>query len=266
MAIQPIIFFNKNALDYSDPSVVVTASEGSTFSPFIQKRVNTLGWMTTGSVDSNNTTLTVNFVNLKTLTDIVLVNHNFKSYTIKYWNGTSYVDFPTVINPTTDSASVSRYTFASTQCTGFKITILGTQVANSDKKITQVIATSLIGQLQGWPTIQKPTFNLNKRINTMLSGKSNIGVNTGGFSCDLAVTNWKNSADLAIVETLYNLGNGFLVWLCGGNQTQFSSVRQGYGLQDFFFVKCQDNYTPEYVAGLYVTGMNIKISLVEVST
>lgn len=260
-----ILFFNKNEADYSRSAVLLTASEASIFAPLVQKRSNNSGWMTTGSVDSNNTTLTCNFVNLVLLTDIILVNHNFKSFTVKYWNGSSYVDFSTPIAPSSSTDSTTRFTFNAVQTTAIQITILGTQVANTDKRLTQLIATSLIGQLNGWPMITKPTFNLNKRINTMLSGKTNIGINTGGFSCTLGVTNWSNANDLSIVEQLYGAGEGFLMWLCGGLQTQFSSVRKGYALQDFFLMQCQDNYTPEWANGLYKSGLKLNIQMTEVT-
>lgn len=259
-----ILFFEKNAADYSFPNVVMTASEASSYAPYVQKRSNFLGWMTTGSVDANNTTLTCNFVDLVTLTDIILVKHNFKSFTIQYYDGHSMVDFSTPINQTTNTDSTTRFSFNSIQTTMIVVTITGTQIANSDKKLSQLIATSLLGQLNGWPVIKKPTFNLNKRVNTMLSGKTDVGVNAGGFTCDLTVSVWRDNGDLTLLETLYNVGEGFLVWLCGGNQNQFSSIRQGYRLEDFFLVKCQDNYTPEWVSGLYTSGLNIAMTLVEI--
>lgn len=257
-----ISFFQKNFADYSFSNVVVTASEGSDYAPNIQKRVNYNGWMTTGSVDANNTTLTINFVDLVTITDLFLVLHNFKSFTIQYWNGTGYSDFSTAINPTNNTDSVTHFTFNAVQTTMILITILGTQVPNSDKSLCQFIATTEIGQLQGWPVIKTPTFNTNKRVNTMLSGKKDIESNLGGITFNLSVSNWNNATDLTTIETLYQSGTGFLVWLCGGDQTQFSSIRKGYRLQDFFLCKCEDDYIPEWVDGLYTTGMvmDIKIS------
>lgn len=265
MSAQQIMFFKKNFADYSDSQVAVTASQSSTYAPFVQRRSNSLGWMTTGSVDSDNTTLTCDFVNLKTIDNIILIGHNFKNYTIKYWDGAAYQNFSTSINVTNSTATTSRHSFTAQATTKIQVTITGTQVANADKRLNQLIATQLIGQLTGWPQITNPTMNLNKRLNTMLSGKLNIGTNVGGFYCDLKVTNWSSGADLTIVETLYNSGNGFLVWLCGGDENQFSSVRIPYRLRDLFLMKCQNNHGPEWVQGLYKTGQKITISLAEVT-
>lgn len=261
---QPIIFFTKNAADYQDPAVLLTASEANAFAPQVQDRSNQTGWMTTGSVDANNTTLTCNFQNLKFLTDILLVGHNFGTFTIKYWNGVAYVDFSTPINVVGSTDSTTRFTFTQIQTTMIQVTILGTQVPNTDKKLNQLIATTLIGQLNGWPLIQKPTFNLNKATNLMLSGKTYLGYNLPGFSCTLSVSIWSNPADLTVIETLYGSGNGFLVWLCGGSTVQFSSQRQGYRLQDLFLMKPSDNYMPEWANGLYQSGLKISMALVEV--
>lgn len=263
-SIQPIVFMYKNAADWTNASVVLSATEAPTYVANLQKRSNNIGWMTTGSVDANNTTITCNFNDLVTLTDIVLVNHNFKSFTVKYWDGSAWVDFSTPINETANVDSSSGFNFASVNCTQIQIIITGTQVANTDKRMTQLVASSRIGQLNGWPIIKHPTFNLNKRVNTMLSGKQNINRNLGGFSCTLEVANWSNAADLSVVEQIYGAGYPFLVWLCGGSEAQFSSVRQAYRKQDIFLMQCVNEFTPEWVDGLYKTGMRLQIDLVEV--
>lgn len=260
-----ITFFKRNKADYINTAVVVTASQGNTFAPFVQRRSNFTGWATTGSVDSDNTTLTCDFVDIQTLTEIILVNHNFASFNIKYWDGAAYQDFSPAISQSSNTDTTTRLSFASQSTTKIRLTVLGTQVADSDKKLSQLITTELLGTLNGWPIIQTPTFNKNKRISKMLSGKVNIGVNVGGFSCTLSVANWKDDTDLTLVETLYNSGDGFLVWLGGGDEAQFSSERLGYRIEDFFLMKPPTDYVPEWVDGFYRTGMAITLDLVEVT-
>jgi hypothetical protein len=262
---QPIMFFKKNKADYQNPSAVVTASEGGTFAPFVQRRSNGIGWMTTGSVDANHTTLTVNFNDIQTISDLILVKHNFANFNVKYWNGSAWTDFSPAVSRSGVTESTTRASFSAVQTTQLQLTINGTQVPNSDKKLSQFIATELIGQLKGWPTIKKPSFNKNKQNSKMLSGKVTVGENVGGFACDLEVKLWSDSSDLSIVETLYGSGSGFLVWLCGGDQSQFSSVRQGYRLEDFFLMKCTNDYSPEWFSGLYSSGLNLTLSLAEVT-
>ncbi len=260
-----IIFFKKNKADFSDSTVVASASQGSAYAQATLDRRNDTGWMTTGSVDADNTTFTVDMINLHFVTDLILVKHNFKSFTAKWWDGAAYQDFTPAIAPTTNTDSVSRFSFAIIQTTKIQITILGTQVANADKSLRQFIATEVIGQLAGWPIIANATQDKAKRITKMLSGKTLVSENVGGFSVDLSVSVWRSDADLTIVETLYGSSNGFLVWLCGGVQTQFSSVRQGYSLVDFFLMKCQDNLISDWSEGLYQSGMGMALALTEVT-
>lgn len=263
MAISQIIFFNPNAADFTNINAVLTATQGNEAVANLQRRSNNVGWMTNASVDSDDTTVTCDFNDLQTLTDIVLVNHNFKSFTVKYWDGSAYQDFSTPISETNSTDSTSNYNFNSVSTTKIQLIITGTQVANSDKRMNQLIATSRIGKLNGWPIIKTPVFGKNKRNNTMLSGKAFIGTNLGGFSCTLSVSNWSNAADLSVIETLYSAGQPFLVWLGGGIETQFSSSRQGYRKQDFFYMRCVNDYTPEWANGLYQTGLKLDIALAE---
>lgn len=260
-----IAFFKKNKADFADTAVLMTASEGNLYAPFVQRRSNNIGWMTTGSVDASNTTLTCDFSNLQTLTDIILVNHNFKSFTVKYWDGSTYQDFSPAVNETTNVDSTSRFSFATIDTTKIQVRITGTQIANSEKRLTQLIATELIGQLAAWALIKKPTHNRNKRDSTMLSGKHFIGENVGGFSVDLSVSYLTFDTDLTLMETLYGSGNGFLVWLCGGDEAQFRTKRIGYRLQDLYLMKCKNDYIPEWYASVYTTGVNITVQLVEVT-
>ena len=260
-----IAIFKKNKIDFDAPNVITIASEGNAYSSYVRLRNNNIGWITTGSVDANNTTFEVDIADSKILTDIILVLHNFKSYTLKYWNGSSYVDFSPAISVSGNTATTTRHSFASVTPSKVLLTITGTQVADSDKRLAQFICTEIIGQLNGWPVIENPIQDLNKRTNQMLSGKTYIAENIGAFSCDLSVSIWRDSADLTVVETMYGSSDGFLVWLCGGDQTQFSSVRQGYRLQDIFLMKCSNNLQPEWANGLYQSGFSITVSLTEVT-
>lgn len=262
---QPIAIFRKNQADYTLSQVSATASEASSFASFVLNRNNSSAWVTTGSVDANHTTLTIDMADQHTLTDILLVKHNFKSFQVKYWDGSAYVDFSPAISPTSCTDSTSRFSFAAVGTSRVQVTILGTQTPDTDKFLYQLILTQLIGQFQAWPIIKKPTHNRNKRNSLMLSGKNCLGENVGAFSCDLQVGYWKSDQDLSVVETMYGSNEGFLVWLCGGDETQFSSKRVGYRLEDIYLMKCTNNYQPEWYQGIYTTGLNLTISLAEVT-
>jgi hypothetical protein len=260
-----ILFFMKNKCDLGNPAAVATASEGQSFASYVQNRSNRNAWITTGSVDANNTTFTMDLGDTRTIAEILLVKHNFKAFTIKYWNGSAYVNFATPIAETVNTKATSWYTVTPVQTQKIQIVITGTMVANSDKFLYQLILTERIGKLQGWPVIERPSLSKNRKANVMLSGKTSLAQNVGGFSCELRVDQWNIDADLTVVERLFDYQEGFLVWLCGGDDTQFAHKRQGYRLEDVFTMRCVNDYSPAWVNGQYRTGLQISMKLAEVT-
>jgi hypothetical protein len=261
-----IIFFKKSKCDFERTEVVASASEGDLYASNALNRNNTSAWLTTGSTDASLTTFEVDFQEVRDITDILLIKHNFKNFTVKYWNGSSFVAFSTPISETVNTAETTHYTRAVVSTQKLQITVNGTMVANSDKYMYQFIATEQIGQLNAWPVIKKPELSRNRIKNQMLSGKFNVVENVGDFSCSLYVKALSSDADLTIIETLYSSTEGFLVWLCGGSETQFKTVRQGYRLEDLYLMKCLNEYLPEYYKGLYNSAIGIELKLQEVIT
>lgn len=259
-----ILFLQKNKADYSYTYVTATASENSTYASYVLNRSNLSAWLTTGSVDANNTTFEVDFGETRRISDIILIKHNFKSFKIEYWDGSAYQAFSPAIDTTTNTHLSSHFEFTAQSTLKIRITIRGTIVANQDKQLYQLIATEQIGQFNGWPVIKDPIVGRNRKKSQMLSGKMNIFENVGLFSCDLEVNGLTNNSDLSIIESLYDYSEGFLVWLCGGDEDQFKTVRKGYRLEDLFLMKCSNEYKPEYLSGLYKGGIKISISLEEV--
>ncbi len=269
MSVKQIRFFKKNIIDLSNDLCTVTVTDALAYSSgddivdYIRNRRNDSAWLTTDSDDVNNTTIEVQFGVSRDVTDILLVKHNWKAFTIKYWNGSAWTAFSTPIAQTVNTDETSHFTFTSVDTTAIQIIITGTQVANADKQLYQLIVTEQIGLLEGWPIIKNPEHDRNKKISKMLSGKANVQDSIGGFSCELTVTHWKIAADLAIVETLYSSREGFLIWLCGGIEAQFSMNLMGYRLEDLFLVRPTNSYEPEFVKGQYGSGVTIKVQLAE---
>lgn len=258
-----IRFFEKNKCDFTNPNASASASQGNTYASFLLDRSNRTAWVTSGSVDADNTTVTIDFTENRYIDSILLLKTNVKSYTLKYWNGTTYVDFATAIDVTNNAEAVIFHSVTEVSTSRIQLTIRGTMVADEDKYIYQFICTSQIGQLAGWPIIKKPTHNLNRIVSKMLSGRVHVVESVGGFQMELAVENWSSDADLTIVERLFTISKGFHVWICGGDEDQFSSVRLGYRLEDFPLMRPTNNYVPEFAKGLYQSGLKIVIQLSE---
>ncbi len=259
-----IIFFDKSKADLDAPNCVATASQGVGFEALARNRSNETAWMTSGSVDADNTTYTMDLVDMFSIDSILLILHNFKSYTLKYWDGAAYQNFSTTIAPTTNILATTYHTFNAVDTTKIQLTILGTMTANSDKTLAQFIITKKIAQLNGWPQIKSPVHDKNLVASRMVSGKNNISKNLIGFSTDLEVVTLSDSTDLSTIDQLYFSGNSFLVWLCGGSETQFRTAARGMRLRDIYLMECANKWTPEPYAGLYGIGYKTKIQLVEV--
>ena len=259
-----IAFYEKNKADLDAPNCVATASQGVGFEDLARNRSNDTWWATSASVDSDNTTYEMDLVDLFSIDTIILVGHNFKSYTLKYWDGSAYQDFSTAIAPTTNTATTTVHSFTAVDTTKVKLTILGTTTVDIDKVLAQFIITKKIVTLNGWPVIKNPTHDKNISVTKMVSGKANVAQNLIGFSASLEVVTLSNSADLAAIDRLYFSGYSFLVWLCGGNESQFGYAARGFRLQDIYLVQCVNQWTPEPYNGIYGMGYKTQIKIAEV--
>lgn len=267
---QAIKFYNKNLIDIDDADASITITDstatdnGQSYVNFMRNRKNTSAWVTTGSNDAANTQIDIDMVSERIIDRIIIVGHNLKAFTIQYYNGSTYVDFSTAISETTNSDYTTEFAFTQVSTTAIRIIITGTQSANDDKYIYQLIVTKSIGQLNGWPEIKKPEISLNKKVTTMLSGKKYISRQTESFSCTLSVKSWNNSSDLSIIESIYFAVQGVLIWINAGDDTQFNHLLKGYRSQDIFLVSPIDEYSPEYYKYCYQLGIKTQMKLEEV--
>ncbi len=268
---QQIMWFERSRLDLIENDVSITVTDsvatdtGQDIINYVRNRSNLSAWVTTGSTDAGNTTLTCDFGDIWPISELLLVGHNFKAFTIKYHNGSSYVDFSTPVSETTNSDYVSQFSFDEVNFQLFQIIVTGTQVADAEKVLRQLIATKKIGEgaFEGWPIIKKTKIGTNKKKSKMLSGKVGIVEGVEVFSTELTVKNWKNADDLTLIEDIYFKRQGVLAWLCGGDEDQFSSVRKGYRKEDIYLVRPTNEWNPDWSSGLYKTGMKVKMPIAE---
>ena len=107
--VQRIRCFQKNKIDLDDVNVAITVTDavatstGQAIVDFIRNRNNTSAWLTSGSTDAANTTLEINMVDVHSVDKLLLIGHNWKAFTVQYWNGTIYTDFSTPISETVNT-------------------------------------------------------------------------------------------------------------------------------------------------------------------
>lgn len=263
-----LLFFNKSVADFENTTVVLTVTSGSTTIANILNRSSRDAWASEGSSDIISETIIADLGDVRRISSILVLKHNFKHYRVYYWNEdtSAYVLITdsNLVQADTENAYIELATPVNTS--KIRIIIDDTLVANEEKTLAQLILTTKIGQLEGWPIIKKPTLSRDGKANKMLSGKFNYQVSAGAYSATLEVANWSSDDDLEIVETLYDINEGFLFWPCGGDAEQFKSIRKGYRYEDIYLCRCSNEYVPELYGGFYQSGMVMKIDLVEVNT
>lgn len=264
-----IIFFEKNKLDIDNESASITVTDlvayndGADFVNRLRNRDNRSAWMTTDSTDAANTQLDIDLGEDEFITDIILVKHNFKSYTIQYWNGSTYINFSTVIAPSNDTKTTSHYNFNKIETDKIRIIIYGTQIADADKELFQLIITDRIAQLNGWPEISGVEFDTSKRVTKMLSGKIHMTESYEAFGFNLTLPVYSDDDDVAVFKNIYERRSGILAWLCGGDETQFKALTKGYRLEDIYLVRPTNDFSAELYKGLYKSGIKINLQFKE---
>ncbi len=264
-----IKFFRKNKIDLDYTGVVLTVTDaiatdtGEDYIDFLRNRNNTSGWATTDSTDAANTQLDIDLGSGKDIDSIHLVSMNFKAYTIKYWNGSSYVDFSTAIAVTANAVATKHHTFNSVSARLIRIIITQTFVADDDKFMTQLIITEALGEFSFQPRI-KPIVDRSRKATKYLSGKSHIIKSVAAFQVQVEKQNVTGDTDLDLVESLFDSYEGFLVWLCGGTTTQYDTSRIGYRLEDLFLMNVGNEYRPEWEDSRYNNGVEVDLKLLEV--
>jgi hypothetical protein len=268
-----VLFLKKNILDLSITSVTMTVTDavatnnGQDIIDFTRNRNNSSAWLTTGSTDAANTEILAEFGVGRDVSDIILVLHNWKAFTIQYWDSgaLAWADFSTPINETANTERTSHFEFDRVETDKIKIVITGTLVVDDDKELYQLIASDRVqnGYLNGWPVIKNPTHDRLKKVTNMLSGKISLLESFGGFSADLEVSQWRDADDLALVEDIYFRREGVLMWLSGGDDDQFQYAAIGYRKEDIYFVRPVNHYEPEMVKGIYSAGLKLTIKFKE---
>lgn len=266
-----IKFFRKNFIDLDNdlPSFSIADASatdtGSAYTDLMRNRSNNSGWATTGSVDAGSTAMTLQFGETKSFNTILLVGHNLKNFNLKYYDGTNYVAFTPAIDRTDNTVTTTDFTFSEVSTTAVKLTMNGTMTPNQDKYIKQFIVTEFLGELSVQPEVE-PQFDKDRKVTKFLSGKSYVAKSVGGFNCRIKMKNAGNAdADFTLIESLYARYDGFLLWLCGGDVSQFEMQRQGYRLEDIFLMDITNEYSPEYIESRWFNGMPIDLKLVEMS-
>lgn len=258
-----ICFFEKNFLDLDNEDATVSSSHANEFIGYVRTRSLLGAWLTTNSVDADEVSIEMDLAGSYNIDRVIIADHNLKSFTLEQYDFDTGIwsELFSATDETRDTTEIALDEFYGRR---FKLTIYGTQVPNSDKRINRILITKKIGQFSYWPKIESPTIDRGKNIRTTLSGKKAVLRTVGAFQCRLSIENWRNAEDLELIERLYRQVQGFQVWLSGGDETQFFYAAESYRAKDIYLMGFSNDFKPTIKDGIYPNGMNIALDLVEV--
>lgn len=257
-------------------NTTIVASTGQASADRCLDRNPVTYWRSVGSTDLITETLTITFNESKTINRLLLLDHNFKNFNVKYDVGGVWTNFTSVVGIDGSLASVietvfsqdtAYYEFASVTTTKIQISVLSTQVADAQKYLNQVIVTTELGTLEGYPVIKGTELSRNIRVEKMLSGRVLTMKSDEIFSVQLDFKNYPPSlsADIDLIFGLHDREENFLIWLCGGRygSAYFRKQLRGYRLRDVIPVQMVSTLKPIYSDNVTTLPVNFSASFAE---
>lgn len=264
-----IKFFKKN--QGFDGTVSATSGDGA--SKFILDLDVDTYWTSVGSSDAETETITIQFDGSKTLDRILLLDHNFKSFTVKYYDGSSYVAFANVIGiggtslsgitETAFAKDSSYYEFDSVTTLSIQIAVTTTQTTNAEKYLSQAIATKELGTFVGYPEVSSIELTRNTRLKKTLSGRFSVQKSQQTLGYNIKFKNYPSSdvynVDIDLALTLFETEDPFLIYPCGGRyeSKHFNYQLPGFRLRDCILSQIRKSYKLKYVKNIYKNPLDV---------
>lgn len=272
-----IKFFDKSAFVYGSTGVSVVASSGDVISSFMLDKNPITAWQSSSSTDLITETITITFP-LASISRLFFRKINWKQFTVQYDVSGVWTNFAGVvgldtasgvtassISETTFSDTSAYYEFTEVETTSIRIQVVKTQTANAQKYCSQIIGTTELGTLEGYPNMSNWLLKRNQKSKKVLSGKYQIQKGEPSFECKLEFKNYPASYtnDLDLMFDLFDREEPFHIWLCGGRRKTASSDKyfryqpQGAGLDDIYLVQLDSDLEPGFMKNIYTCPINL---------
>lgn len=268
-----IKFFKRNFSLLKD-GATATASSNTEGVKYLLSPVRYAKWISVGSSDATEETITITFPSSKTIDRLFLLGFNLKEFDVKYFDGLSFVDFSNVIgvngveqstiNETNFSFDSAYYEFDSVTTSQVQIKARKTQVADEEKMITTFVSTMEIGTLEGYPSISSSLSNNEKRSKA-LSQRFVIQKTYETVSFQLGFKTHPFQNDLNIMEELFESIDSYLIFPCGGRTgSQYFKIDQkAWRLDDLFQVQNRGKFQSNFEKNIYTNGFNKSVTFEE---
>lgn len=255
---------------------IISASSGQPAANYALDKNPVTYYRSVSSNDLTTETLEVTFMGDKTINRLLLLDINWKEFNVQYdlagvwthFTGVSGLDgAKSNVSETTFADNSAYYEMAQVTTSKIRIQVLKTQTANEQKYISQIIATSELGTLQGYPKIESPSIDRSSRVKRALGGRVNVQKSDETFGWTLNFQNYPPNltADMDLMMELHDRETPFIVWLCGGRRgtTYFRYTLRGFRLKDAVTMQVTRSLSPSYNENVYILGLNNQIELRE---
>lgn len=172
------------------------------------------------------------------------------------------------INILDNNKNTSYFEFNPVSVTSITIKAYNTQIANQQKTLAIFSAQSKIGNFSNAGLDKTdPAIDSNIRSYNNILNKPFIRKGIDTFSASIRIPYADNQNDVDLYETLQDLEESFIIWLCGGKygNDYFSVEAKPYRLQDVYRVQNTRASNPSFYQNLYISGYINGLNVVEVA-
>lgn len=254
-----IKFYSKNLID--DNATFSFTSANTAFAHYLYDNQRNNKVISLTSNDTTNEVWTITLNGTQAFDTIFIDNHNIKSGTLKYWNGSAYADFSTPIAWTANTSTTNLYSFTAVNTNSVQLTMSTTQLTNAQKYVGELRLFSLIGELVKNPSsINNLEFYRKKTVNETVAGGNILTLYGNKFKVSFTL-NDATETDVSLIENLANYAFPFYIHMCGGLTTY---TQRGFRIQDMFFVNYINDFIPQLKENILDIGTIIEVELWEV--
>jgi hypothetical protein len=267
------VFYKNYLVEYGRS---ITVSSGNTTASRMCDLDRSTRWQSSGSDDTTQESIVIQFDYAQTIDRICLLNFNWKEYTIKYDNSgwTNFTNVHSVkddaavtgISSTTNTSDSRYYEFDSVTTSQIQILIDKTIVANAQKYIYELYIGAEIGTFVLDISCSPNSFDFTPSIKKeMLLEKSNGGMikidRADKFRGELDLKQVYESTDLAIIYEMFDYGE-VAFYPCGAD-THYTTER-GWRMVDFYHVIVSGDLDSNFNVGRDKSlGQDFKFKLME---
>ncbi len=266
--------FYKNFL--VDQGNSITVSSRATTANYIKDLDRATRWLSSGSDDLTQESIVIAFDYPQTIDRIMLLNFNFKKYTIKYdnsgWTNFSNVyttktgNVASAISETTNADNARYYEFTPVTTSQIQILVDETIVADAEKYLYELYIGEEIGTFKLDVACLPNSFDFTSSFKkSQLLEKSNAGMikidRADKMRGELDLKQVYEATDLAIIYEMLDFGE-VAIYPCGAD-THYTTER-GWRMQDLYHVIIDADQDSNFSVGRDKTlGQDFKIKMME---